>query len=623
MHISKSKNQQSTFENELLSNSTNKQDYLDAKVLFETLKTVRIQKTELSAIGKPKSQGIKNFALRLLCASTCLPLTALKNFSSHINGIDDYLLPDQFAHLSPNLPALAYHGGNVALSPIKYRDTFGYEISLPKQESLTRSVRSAELEESIYLPPPALAFNGIALLLTKHDLLSEDKLSERYAVISAVKQVVTRYSDGFKAIAKSLLKFSGYFGAKRNEELTEMHQKKVLFAWLRAYVFGDKLEPFIIDAFAGICKNKGSSNSISTQDFAGNLINNIRKLLEKPFNASDEIANGQPEKFIMDSLLLPMLPVISYDNISGNAITYPVGTVEWGFLHAGAGLAMSMGLDLKPVPINEILSLGIILEALLKEGLADPYLIKFFMIPAMLYHVRNTLSDEKKVDYDDILDANGVKRQLVESYFHACHKFHSSNDPLRCLYERIESYQSWSELNNALEMTRQNIKIEPNVSRFTHYQYRFPNLTTAHTIDDLEDRDKLMGESFLIFEQQNTNIADAFAIVDKMVIYDAFLGMAKNEVSFLSASTVTEAWLTFEPQKPLKNVPGKVPYQAGDFAVREKVDTFSAIKDSEERVYALIKERGNIKFLESHNILPLMLIILNISCQNLTWIVLR
>ncbi len=302
---------------------------------------------------------------------------------------------------------------------------------------------------------------------------------------------------------------------------------------------------------------------------------------------------ANPPKVILDRLLIPLMPTVFHSKANGSAMAYSVGSIEWGFFHAGFGLAMSADINRGTLPVNDILSLGIILEAMLKEGFTAPGLIKFFMIPAMLYHVKYRYENDQPIKVDDILGESGIKHNILTEYLVACDSYHAINNPIACLSQRADTYQSHGDLADALENFDSSIEIEPEEYFFSYYKYYVYGAFLTEKILERNINDWHIPDPDSLFVKQNIDISDAFASVDTNVIRDAFEGMNRNETRFLNAAKVTLSRVGLE----YKFDPQKLSYEEGlwqinELSIRGNVDVFSAQKDNEERKYALIKEKG-------------------------------
>ncbi|WP_213991596.1 hypothetical protein [Sodalis sp. dw_96] len=597
------KNHESEIEKELLSNSANMQEYYDAKHLFHNLKSIRSH--DVYEIKKPvtrkKLSFKRNFVLRLLFASAHSPMFSFASNLTEYNKIDvnirSQLNSDPF--FSGADTALVYHDAYAATLAAATSKVSTPDGSSAEKIHRRRVARSAEVKESIYLPPATSAFDELISLLIHESLIQEEELECQFSVIRALENLL-KHNDGLKTVARNLLKSSGFFGAKENEELSEGHQKKILIAWIKSYIFKDKVEIFLVNEFIKMYKNRPDGKFLTSKSFADHIFKSVMQLLKNPSNNHGEDHQAHPAKFITDNLLFPIMPTFYHSSTSEIAISYPVGSIEWGFMHVGLGLAMSAELDLKPVPENEILSLGIILETMLKEGLIDLSLIKLFIIPAMFHHVKDSLENNIIIQAEDIFGPNGIKQSILEDFFSDCNKYHSMNDPIMCLSQGLADLHSWTSIEEALSLISQDIKFELELPHLhyqsIYYKYCFYSSTFPYVMNYKKNRDWQMPDPNSVFLKQNADISNAFANIDKKVIYDVFFGISKEEADFLKASKVTLSRVSLENLPPPKNtVLDATLYQINDLAIRENVDVFSAEKNNDVRIYALIKERGEYR----------------------------
>ncbi len=582
-------------EKELLSNSTHFQEYFYAKNLFTSLKSIKRQNNfQLNKPAKTKKSTFKEFALRLLLATSYSPVNSLTGNitlqnSPHINfdlqcNVNTYLSDSKSAVNCPEHFAPVFPKGN--------NTDFKFDYDSREKHDARRIIRSVKEAQAINLPPIKWASEELASLLLSGSLITAKELKSPYHIVKALDGFLANNNDALERVAQSLLKFSGQFGYKDQESLTQCQQQKIMVAWLKSFIFNNNVEKFIINEFMTIVK-KIPGKAVSTRDFANHLFEAVEKLLKKTSHDYPDINHANLPKVILDNLLIPLMPTFFQSHVNASAMVYTVGSIEWGFFHAGLGLAMRTGTNLKSLSVNDILSLGIILEAMLKEGFTEPSLIKLFMIPAMLYHVKYCHDHDHSTGTEDILQNSGIKQDILTEYFSACDRYHAAKDPLACLSQRVDTYQSYADLADALENLDSNIELTPEQYFFSYYKYNvYGSISMDETISSKRS-DWHIPDPDLLFDKQNIEIANAFATVDKDVIRDAFNGMNKNEFRFLNSSMVTLIRVSLECNSDLqKKMPDDRFHQIDELSIRKNVEVFSAQKDNEERKYALIKEKG-------------------------------
>ncbi|WP_413741538.1 hypothetical protein ACL2XO_22185 [Sodalis sp. RH15] len=594
MHLLSHINYGISIEKELLSNSTNSQEYFDTKALFDSLKSIsRHDRLQLNKPAKNNKSSLKDFALRLLLATGYSPVSNLasnitsKNNLPIIPGLQCNTNISSFGskhtikcseHILPVMPA----GNNT-------NNKFDY--GLMEEHNVRRIIRSPEQSQSMHSPPNRSALEGLTSLLISESHITSKELESTYNVIKALDEFLSKNNDAFKKVTQSLLKSSGLFGYKDQELLTQCHQQKIMAAWINSFVFNDNIEKFIVSEFMTLTK-KNHGKAVYTRDFANHLSKGVENLLQKNPSEYMDVNQDNPPKVIFDRLLNPLMPTFFQGKVNTSAMAYSVGSIEWGFFHVGLGLAMSADINLETLSANDISSLGIILEALLKEGITAPNLIKLFMIPAMLYHVKYCHDNNISTDVEDIFWENRIRQHILAQYFSACDRYHAAKDPVACLTQRLDTYQSLADLVDALHNLNSNILIKPQEYYFSYYEYDVFGDVLTEEINETKIGNWHTPDPYSLFERQSVEIADTFADVDKNVIRDAFNGMHKKETQFLNAAMVTLSRVSLEYNYDSERMQSEERFcQIEELDIRKDVDVFSATIGDEERMYALMKEK--------------------------------
>ncbi|XBS70826.1 hypothetical protein ABK905_06920 [Acerihabitans sp. KWT182] len=219
-------------------------------------------------------------------------------------------------------------------------------------------------------------------------------------------------------IARRLLRNSGLFGAKKDEKTSEINQQKTVMAWMYSLLFPDGLEVFTVNEFIRAYQIESGGEVISTQFFAAHLREILRHGAIADCNDPKATGlNSTSLEFIEENIFLPIMPTFYFNTVHDATMNYALGSVEWGFLHIGLGFAMSAEISLQSVSANELVSLGIFLDSMLREGLLHSSSIKLFMLPAMFYHVKSNLDKGIGVNTDDIFYKNVIKPEILENFF--------------------------------------------------------------------------------------------------------------------------------------------------------------------------------------------------------------
>ncbi|WP_213991595.1 hypothetical protein [Sodalis sp. dw_96] len=598
MRISPHKTEGKIIEKDLLSNSTSWQEYHEAKHLFRTLKSVRMQEnTELERPVAPGKATYKNLATRLLLATSYSPIasmagniTAQRHYSRDISfqSIDG-------GFFSENGGPLAYQGAGAAALPNKTVDSFLRNSAIAGKNKARRVVRSAEENESPYLPPTASAFKSLTSYLIHNSLIKRESIETPLAVINALRTASIN-DKGLEKIAKHLLRFSGLFGSKKNEKLTTAHQQKILTAWISSYMFNMRTERFLVEKFIELSKKKFLEKDVSLRNFIFYLSHIVKeKIMESP-NFIHDTNSITTYNFIIHSVLYPIMPTLLYAHIDELVVKYPTGSLEWGYLHAGLSFAMSINLLHFQIPTKELPSLGIMLESMLREGLADLSLVRFFVMPAMLYYVKKRLDKGMDVNIDDIIGQKGVRESVFKEYFSACDEFNAIKDPIIYLSQALQSFHSRSAMAEKLININCKLQIKPKLPYFDTYQYNNYEEKCSDNSNNTTDKFQPHLNLETLFIKQNTDIVDTFLNIDRAVIYDSLTGIDINEVDFLSLSKIILLRVVFEPRVAPQSPLAHFSKGYDNLAIKENVNVFLAKQGNSSRVYALIKEKGEYRF---------------------------
>ncbi len=585
-----------TIEKELLSNVTSQQEWQEAKRLFDALKSIRMQENSGLAIPETRNKAsLKNYVLRLLFASAMSPITsAIGNIVTQKNSLHYPGSALGSGGSSPGFDALLpIYGAGAATLADNAVNVSVHDALLTKSANPRRVVRSIDQTDSLYLPSMALATENIEKFLAYKGLIEKDRPKGSTIIINAVVDYVSDHDNGLKTVATHLMRYSGLFGAKKNEETSELNQHKTLNAWMSSLLFADGAETFLVNEFINIYQNESYGKVISTRHFATHLSQVIRLGLD--MGGDTGTAAGLNEKslrYIHENIFLPIMPTFFFNAVTDASMTYSTGSLEWGYLHIGLGFAMSAEIDSSLAPAKGLLSLGIFLDAMLREGLIDPALIKLFMLPAMLYHVKYSIDNNLPVSIDDVMESKKIKQVILEKYFLACDRFNAINDPVMYLSQALASYHTRTKLAEQLIITRCFLGIETAIPSVDVYKYFNNGLRCSDVIDGNSGADRQLPALDTVFAKQNADIADAFAIVDKMVILDALSGIAADDADFLTLAAVKKVRVGFAHRETPQTAWGYLALsQYAGLVIKDNVDVFAAKKNNAERIYALIKEK--------------------------------
>ncbi|WP_213993336.1 hypothetical protein [Sodalis sp. dw_96] len=602
MHISTHKTGHNIIDRELLSNSTNSREYKETLQLFDALKAIRTSENIQLAI--PKIQGKKNWAnnaVRLLFASVLSPInfslgniTTNKHNSLSVN-VDSRTVKPILGLAAP----MAYNNAGVSILAnkisidISSRDTYTSRHQSPRRVVRGTDEKNNSAGNTLYLPSVSLATKNIENFLTARGLIDNKTSQGKTDLINAAVDYISNHSDGMNKIAKHLIRHSGLFGAKKNEKISEFIQQKTVMAWMHSLLFADGVEVFTVNEFIRVYQNESLGKVVSTHHFAAHLSETVRHGLTVDCDTRERAGlNKSSLAFIDDNIFIPIMPTFYFNTVQDASMTYSIGSLEWGYLHAGMGFAMSAEMNLQSISANELVSLGIFLDSMLREGLSDPSLIKLFILPAIFYQVKYSLDNGIKINIDDVMDAKEIKQEVLERYFLACDKFNEMIDPVMYLSQALASYQTRTKLAEELISTNCAAEDQTGVPYISLYKYYNNYIKCADVIDGAKNAVRQLPPLDVVFEKQNADIADAFANVDKRIIYNAISGIDAHEVDFLAGAEVQKVRVGFAHRMKPHTALGYLAFsQYDNLSLRSNVDVFSAKKDNKERIYALINEK--------------------------------
>jgi hypothetical protein len=600
MYISDYKTSDNIINRELLSNEANPQEYEETLRFFETLKSIRKPGNIALAPPKVRHKGkLTNLALQMLYASAFSPMQPILG---HVKAAGNNPLQRGAGPLSGQsflgMPvASADNNVDTTLFPDAILVKIDSHDSIFPRHHLRRSVGNNDESAFLYLPSGSLATENIKSFLINKNLMNGKQSWGNADLINAVVKYINTNSNGMEKVARRMLRHSGLMGAKKNEEMSEFNQQKTVTAWMHSLLFEKGIEAFIVNEFIKVYRNESLGNVTSPQNFAIHLLQKVRQGFtnDTGMSGSDGLQRGALE-FIADNIFLPIMPTFFFDAILDPSVHYSIGSVEWGYLHAGLCFAMGAEINLQSISASELLSLGIVLDSMLKEGLSDPSLFKLFMLPAMLYHVKHSIDTDDVIDINNIIEPSGIKKAILEEYLLACDKFNAANDPVTYFSEALASYQTRSQLAEKVIDTYCNVGNKDEMPYVSYYKYYNSGLTCADVVSGAINADRQLPSLDSIYERQNADIADAFANVDKRIIYKVISAIDVGELEFLAFSEIKKTRVSFAHRIKPKTALGYLAFsQYVNLAIRQDVDIFAASKNNEERVYALIKEKDGYR----------------------------
>ncbi|XBS70827.1 hypothetical protein ABK905_06925 [Acerihabitans sp. KWT182] len=170
------------------------------------------------------------------------------------------------------------------------------------------------------------------------------------------------------------------------------------------------------------------------------------------------------------------------------------------------------------------------------------------------------------------------------------------NDPVMYLSQAMGSYQTRTALAEELISINCSKNGETEEPYVAYYKYYNDQVKCADVLTNANNASRLLPKLDLVFEKQNADIADAFAEVDKQIIYKTLSGIDRHEVDFLSGAEAHKVSVRFAHRTRSKTPLGYLAFsQYDNLTIEEFVDVFVAKKNNEERVFALIKQEDGYR----------------------------
>lgn len=391
----------------------------------------------------------------------------------------------------------------------------------------------------------------LAHFLHARDLIALQDSGKGYHLLNTIVDYIRTQADGLGQIARQLLKFSGDFGARRNEILGIESQYQIFNQWLEKEIFPQGLGEFVARQLDARLRS-------AAPDDKANLADSLYRSLLTRLAATNSNNKGAAEPgetlsqtasdFIIDKLIMARLPALRFLDGAAAADGIAPGGIEWGYLHAGLLFAKSLSLDSDLLSRSEAIQFGHSLEDFLRLGVAPPEQVVFFQLPAMLYYLRNLVGVDKGPIIDTLFATEEGIRKALLAFFAENERLMLSTDPFNLLRMAFEGYQTRTKLAAA----------------------------------GAQDADEA-------FKQQNENIGARFAVVDELLFTEILTTLPAQEHAFITKAAIKSISAVFSAFDTVKNQQSVkyIPRSAYTIDMKPTVDLLSACFEQEIRIYAL------------------------------------
>ncbi|WP_413734891.1 hypothetical protein ACL2XP_20120 [Sodalis sp. RH21] len=580
---------ENTIYHDIYSSLSSAQEKREADNLFAALKS--IQHGGNTPVLRPLMLGKntpKNIMLKLLYAMGQLPdaasglyaagpggasVSALAGSAMPI-GARSAILPATSATVSPAMPE---------------------PLLLPDGPPRSRIRRGTADISDLYLPSRALAERNLGGFLQLHGQTTRQPAGDSNALINGAIDFIRQHPHGLSTVARRILKHSGYFGAKTGEDMTADRQRKTVNRWIGAELSQHGICGVLAEAFIAYSRNI-TAKPIEISRAAGHF-----RLMLLARITDHGLESGQPPagnaglspdaiNYINANLILPVMPLFTFEERHPLLQEYAIGTLEWGYLHAGAAFSLAAGLETNEPSAAYLLQMGIFFESLLRENILDSEWNQVFMIPAIFHHIRTRFAGGQAVEVDDIIHSGGIRPLILEKYFLDCDKLNAKADPFRFYSIALHNYKNRTQLAEEILGSVCNITDRVRLPLLIN-QYKEAIGEVPCTVLDIPDAAKHLRLPDLdrIYMARIHELASAFAAVDDVMINAAFNAIGPDDYAYLNAAELISMNASFT-HRVLSNMPwGYLECSAYHrFIIKDHVEIIAAKKDRAERIYALL-----------------------------------
>ena len=422
--------------------------------------------------------------------------------------------------------------------------------------------------------------------LSKKNVLGPGDDHGTYSLINASIDYINNIDRGLSKITAELLKGTGNYGAHKDEILSLDLQYHIFNRWLEARLFDGGLGEFIAREIQINHHDHAIADETPESRLSARLYKAIFSRIDarlsdgKQSVTGNRTLSGPAKDYILREIVPTVLPALRFYNETLPDDGIDPGQVEWGFLHAGLRFADSIGLDGEAITKEEAIQLGRSMLDMLKNGGLPPWHVHFFELPARLFHIRSASAAGEALSIDALFGTEKITQEALEAFFAENDKIIADNNPFARFLSALENYK-----------TR-------------------PQLAGGGVVEEATD----------LFNKQNNEIADKFAIVDQLMVTHVIDAMPAEESAFLGGAAVSAISAEFSAFSAIKGqmTARYLPRRSYIIGLLPDVDLLSADNGGETRIFALRRTAGDYELMrvDRHRDRYYELMSDSIACRN-------
>ncbi|WP_413735673.1 hypothetical protein ACL2XP_23350 [Sodalis sp. RH21] len=400
----------------------------------------------------------------------------------------------------------------------------------------------------------------IVRLLIKYGLIDEKRIPEqrelpKAGLVNLSIDFIMTVPDGLAIFARELIKPSGEYGSYKEEIISHERQYQTINHWLSSMIFNQGVDELVINVMMQLQNGDAAHND---SDYSLEVLYARINAELKSWEQSEDISlkintplSETAKNYIFDELVFTAMPTLRFHGDRNAAAYLSIGTIDWGYFHAGLLFANSIGISRQQLSIQELAALGHSLDDMLSESVISTEYIAFFELAAKLHYIRFNRETGADAGPYDVLQQEKNRQYALEAFFAANDKIQAANNPFHHLQEALQGYR------------------------------------TRHKL--AEQQDIQNADINELFNRQNANIAEKYAVVDELMIIDVLQRADPGEFNFLLHAAITRISAAFSAFDHIKyyRFSQHVPRSGYTIALLPNVDLLLAVNGDEKRIFAL------------------------------------
>ncbi len=424
-------------------------------------------------------------------------------------------------------------------------------------------------------------------LLIDNKMWFSDKGDDASALINGAVDFIVTKRDGLSKVVRQLIKPSGEYGGHDGEILSWDSQFTLVSNWLEGMIFHNSVGEFIGRAIVQAAADNGCHAGRPLQlsiDMINALITDRLdgKASHPPSRDDFPLSLSDAAKhYVLHEVVLPALPILGLPKTASADKPVYIGTLAWGWLHAGLVLHRQQAVSNQTLSLAEFTLLGGSLEDMLREGAVEPRLVMLYELPATLFYIKTLAEQGIAPAVEDCFFSDNVKKKALEAYLAASSQDKAEKNPYRQFAAALQRYRTRKELAQTLSApVVPTGNVAGNVPPAGHSRFCAPP-APGHA-GQAADANRL-------FKQQNEDIAAKYAVVDGLMIALVLAEYDAEETSFLLSAEIYRISADFSAFGNFRYHPAArlIPPHAYSIPLAPHVDLMIAVRDGDKRIYAL------------------------------------